>query len=114
MIKYKLERIKEIIKEELLREAIEDYIKAFREFDWAYTMTDDPQVYKNGQEQESKIHDIYNSLSGGEQRQAAIWYREYFDEINMWSNTEISRRVTRWEPETDFNPDKFDGTMFRG
>jgi predicted RNA-binding protein len=109
-----LERIKEIIKEELLKEQVEDYIKAYRSFDSTYMMSDDPRAYSSGRAQEQKIKDIYNNLSDVEKRQAAIWYRDYFVENDMWSGSDMNRSVTRWRPEQDFDPDSFDGIHYRG
>jgi hypothetical protein len=109
-----MERIKEIIKEELLKEAIEDYISAVRNFDWAYAMSDSPDKYSNGQTQERKIKDIYNRLPDNEKRQAAIWFRDYFIEKGMWAGSTVSQRVTRWDPSIDFDPDKFNGVQYWG
>lgn len=109
-----LERIKQIIKEELLKEALEDYITAYKNFDVHYMMSDDPRAYNNGKAQERKIKDIYNSLSDHEKRQAAIWFRDYFVEKGLFPGSETNRNVNRWRPEQDFDPDTFDGTYYRG
>jgi len=108
------EQVKKIIKEELLMEAIEDYISAFREFDPYYTMSDDRAAYKKGEQQDRSVKGIYDSLRDSEKRQAAIWYRDYYMEHGIWKGTAMNSAVSRWNPETDFEPDSFDGVNYRG
>jgi len=113
VLESELSFFKKIIKEELINESIEKYISAIKSYDWYYSMSDNRKVYNNGLKQSQKIKDIYNNLSDSEKRTVAIWFRDYFIENDLWSDTDISRAIHRWRPETDFNPDKFNGTMYR-
>jgi hypothetical protein len=111
-----LDRIKQLIREELGGGSFEEYTKALDAHDWYYAYSDRGEGRSSGERSERRIMDIYKGLNPEDKQRAAIYYKQTFIRLKLFAQTTYGNVVReKWNPESpNFDASKFDGVYYRG
>jgi len=69
-----------------------------KNYDWWYTMTEDPKVRKKGEKQRKEILDLVDKLDGGKPGKAKYLYLKYANK-NTGLTPEAERELKKLEKE---------------
>lgn len=101
--------ILQTIQESILNEAAaEQYISLAKKHDWAYFYSDSERVYRTGRQTESKLRELYDSLSDEDKITAARWFKDNYP-IN--DSSKHSTAIKNWDIDND-GVDGFDGVHY--